>query len=136
MDKNEQMWNEFLNKLHFWAGPTVQGWIEGVSLIWQNSQKNLGLRGGAKIGQKKPQEWIIMKKMKKNERNSYLRSFFGLEAQPEGKFRGLVPYKEVLEPLGNRRGQKTLKNCYVKNEQGQQTKVACAHLIQILPKVK
>ena len=63
-----------------------------------------------------------MKKMKKDERNSYLRSFLGLEARPEGKFRGQVPYTEVLEPLGYRGGQKLpkkLKNCYKmdKNEQ-------------------
>ena len=51
-----------------------------------------------------------MKKMKKNERNSYLRSFFGLEARPKGKFRGQVPYTEVLEPLGYRGGQKLPKN--------------------------
>ena len=56
-----------------------------------------------------------MKKMKKNERNSYLRSFLGLEARPEGKFRGQVPHTEVLEPLGYRGGAqklpKKLKNC-------------------------
>ena len=46
---------KFLNKLHFWAGTNVQGWIEGVSLIWQHS-KNSRPQGGAKFGQKKPLE--------------------------------------------------------------------------------
>ena len=35
--------------------------------------------------------------------------FFGLEARPEGNFRGQVPYTEVLEPLGYRVGQKLQK---------------------------
>ena len=34
MGKNEQLCIEFFNKIFFWAGSTVQGWIEGVSLIW------------------------------------------------------------------------------------------------------
>ena len=56
-----------------------------------------------------------MKKNEKNEKNSWLRYFFGLEARPEGIFRGQVTYTEVLEPLGYRGGQKLpkkLKNCY------------------------
>ena len=48
-----------------------------------------------------------MKKKEKNEKNSWLRSFFELEARPEGKFRGQVPCTEVLEPLGYRGGGKT-----------------------------
>ena len=70
-------------------------------------QKFLGLRGGQNWP-KKPQELIIMKKNEKNEKNSYFRSFFGLEARPKGKFRGQVLYTEVLEPLGYRGGA---KNC-------------------------
>ena len=50
-----------------------------------------------------------MKKNEKNEKNSYFRSFFGLEARPKGKFRGQVPYTEVLEPLGYRGGAKIAK---------------------------
>ena len=80
-----------------------------------------------------------MKKMKKNARNSYLRSFFGLEARPEGKFRGQVPYKEALEPLGYKGGQKLpkkLKNCYEieKYEQiclGQRVNLGVWHHIQM-----
>ena len=56
-----------------------------------------------------------LSKMTKNEKNSLLRSFFGLKARPEGKFRGQVPYTEVLKPPGYRGGQKLpkkLKNCY------------------------
>ena len=45
-----------------------------------------------------------MKKNEKNEKNSWLRYFFGLEARPEGIFRGQVTYTEVLEPLGYRGG--------------------------------
>ena len=45
------MLKEFLNKLLFWAGPTVQGWIEGVSLIWRYS-KNSRPQGGPKLAKK------------------------------------------------------------------------------------
>ena len=50
-----------------------------------------------------------MKKKEKNEKNSWLRSFFELEARPEGKYRGQVPCTEVLEPLGYRGGPKIAK---------------------------
>ena len=50
-----------------------------------------------------------MKKNEKNEKNSWLRYFFGLEAGPEGIFRGQVTYTEVLEPLGYRGGAKMAK---------------------------
>ena len=50
-----------------------------------------------------------MKKNEKNEKNSYLRSFFGLEARQEGKFRGQVPYTEAMEPLGYRGAAKIAK---------------------------
>ena len=90
MDKNEQMWKELLNKLHFWAGPTVQGWIEGVSLIWQHS-KNSRPQGGGQNGPKKSlKNELSWKKMKKSEKNSWLRYFLGLEARPESIFRGQV----------------------------------------------
>ena len=64
MDKNEQMRKELLNKLHFWAGPTVQGWIEGVSLIWQyfkNSQPD----GGPKLAKNSLKKELSRNKMKK-----------------------------------------------------------------------
>ena len=48
----------------------------------------------------------MKKKWKKNEKNTQLRSFLRLEARPEGKFRGQVPYTEVWEPLGYRGGPK------------------------------
>ena len=62
------------------------------------------------------------KKMKKKWKELLVNIFFWLEARPVGKFRGQVPYTEVLEPLGYRGGQKlpkTLKNSYKmdKNEQ-------------------
>ena len=47
--------------------------------------------------------------MEKNEKNTQLRSFSRLEARPEGKFRGQVPYTDVLEHLGYRRGPKIAK---------------------------
>ena len=50
-----------------------------------------------------------MKKKEKNEKNSWLRYFFGLEAQPESIFRGQVTYTEVLEPLGYLGGLKMAK---------------------------
>ena len=46
--KNRSGQEKLINKLHFWAGPTVQGWIEGVSLIWQYS-KNSRPQGGPKL---------------------------------------------------------------------------------------
>ena len=44
--------------------------------------------------------------MKKNEKNSKLRSFFGLVLPPEGELRGQAPYPEVLKFLGYRGGAK------------------------------
>ena len=69
MDKNEQMWKKFLYKLHFWAGPTVQGSIEGVSLIWQND-KNSRPQGGAKLAKNSLKNELSWKKWKKNDKNS------------------------------------------------------------------
>ena len=53
--------------------------------------------------------------MKRNEKNSKLRSFFGLEVWPEGQFRDQVPYPEVLKSLGLRGGQKWPKNAVEMN---------------------
>ena len=49
--------------------------------------------------------------MKKIEKNSNLRSFFGLVPQPEGELRGQAPYPEVLKSLGYRGGPKMAKKC-------------------------
>ena len=57
--------------------------------------------------------------MKKNEKNSYLRSFFGLVPQSEGELRGQAPYPEVLKSLGYRGARKQPKmtvNCSKKEK--------------------
>ena len=51
--------------------------------------------------------------MKKNEKNSELRSFFGLVSRPEGEMRGQAPYPEVLKFLGYWGGQKWPKNAKI-----------------------
>ncbi len=51
--------------------------------------------------------------MKKNEKNSKLRSFFGLVSRPEGEMRGQAPYPEVLKFLGYWGGQKWPKNAKI-----------------------
>ena len=51
--------------------------------------------------------------MKKNEKNSKLRSFFGLVSRPEGELRGQAPYPEVLKSLGYRGGRKWPKNAKI-----------------------
>ena len=94
----------------------------GCKLDMAKFSKKSRPQGGPKLAKKSLKNELSWRKMKKNEKNSYLRSFFGLEARPEGKFRGQVPYTEVLGPLGYRGGQKwpkKLKNCYKmdKNEQ-------------------
>ena len=60
--------------------------------------------------------------MKKNEKNSKSRSFFGLVPESEGELRGQAPYPEVLKSLGYREGRKGPNidlNCHKmeKNEQ-------------------
>ena len=49
--------------------------------------------------------------MKKNEKNSKLRSFFGLVPRPEGEFRARAPYPDVLKSLGYKGGPKMAKKC-------------------------
>ena len=49
--------------------------------------------------------------MKKNEKNSQLKSFFGLVPRPEGEFRARAPYPDVLKSLGYRGGPKMAKKC-------------------------
>ena len=52
---------------------------------------------------------LSWKKNERNEKNSKLRSFLGLEVWPVGQFRGQVPYPEVLKSLGFRGGPKMAK---------------------------
>ena len=55
-----------------------------------------------------------MRKNEKNEKNSKLRSFFGLVPRPEGEFRARAPYPDVLKSLGYRGGgQKWPKNAKI-----------------------
>ena len=84
--KNQSALEKLINKLHFWTGPTVQGWIKELSLIWQYL-KNSRPQGGPKMAKKAIKMNNHEKNEKKNEKNSKLRSFFGLVPRPEGEFR-------------------------------------------------
>ena len=60
--------------------------------------------------------------MKNNEKNSKLRSFFGLVPRPEGEIRAWAPYPEILKSLGYRGGQKWPKNAKIAIEWNKMSK--------------
>ena len=103
MEKSEKNEKNFMLRSFFGLVPRPEGQFRG-QVPYPEILKSLGLRGGPKKAKKRCRNELSLKKMKRNEKNSKLRSFFELVPRPEGELRGQAPYPEVLKFLGYRGG--------------------------------